>query len=104
MRPRAARVLYNVVDAWIPEAADEDLIPEIARRLPRGELRNLEGLLLVLEWEPRVRLRSRRGFAWLPRAERRRLLERSILRSRLEGLRRAVEAAWAERRQSRDGA
>lgn len=103
MSPRVARVFYNVVDAWLPEAADVDLLPLVAPRLARSDQR----ALLWLEWEPRLRLRSLRGFAWLPREQRRDLLgswERSRLRARrcfATRLRRAIEEAW---RQSREGA
>ena len=101
MRPSAARVFYNVVDAWIPEAADRDLVPALEARLSPRELAALERELLWLEWEPRLRGWSWRGFAWMPRARRRALLERSLLRRRVRRLLARVEEAWGY---SREGA
>lgn len=124
LSPRAARVLYNVADAWAPPSADApgggdlDLVPAVERRLAPRERRALEWTLRLLEWEPRLRLRSRRGFAWQSRSQRRALLaswEASVLPVRRRAavrLRALVEAALREARsgpaagrgQSRDGA
>jgi hypothetical protein len=110
-------VLYNLADAWIPPApgrpggGDVDLAPGVARRLRgAGERRALEWALLWIEWEPRLRFESLRGFAWLPRQRRQELLahwehSRFALRRRLAArLRELVEESWAECVQSRVGA
>ncbi len=109
LSPRAARVLFNVADAW--GGGDVDLVAAVERSLADArERRWLELVLLGLEWEPRLRLRSRRGFAWQTRETRRALLagwERSRFapgRRAALRLRALVEAALAEARQSRDGA
>ena len=109
--PWAARVLYGVADALAPAApgrpggGDLDLVPPVERRLTSArERRKLELVLALLEWEPRVRLRSLRGFAWLAVRERRALLaawEASPLMPRRQAaawLRELVEAALAEAR------
>jgi hypothetical protein len=76
LAPRAARVLYNVADAWLgPEAAACDRVAALAPLAPAAR-RRLERALFWLEWSPRLLLRSRRGLSWLPRAERRAWLER----------------------------
>jgi len=99
LSPRAARTFYNAADALVPPgfagepgAGDLDLVPELERRL-RGEgvgaVRRLWLLLAILEAQPRATLRARRGFSWLPRAERRRILE-AWRRSRIPARRRAL--------------
>jgi hypothetical protein len=99
LSPRAARIFYNVADALVPPgpggepgAGDLDLVPELERRL-RGEgvgaVRRLWLLLAILEAQPRATLRARRGFSWLPRAERRRILD-AWRRSRIPARRRAL--------------
>jgi hypothetical protein len=104
LSPRAARIFYNVADALVPPgpggepgAGDLDLVPELERRL-RGEgvgaVRRLWLLLAILEAQPRATLRARRGFSWLPRAERRRILD-AWRRSRIPARRRVVE--WLAR-------
>jgi hypothetical protein len=88
---RAARTFYNVADALAPEAGDVDLVPELERRLRFGgaaAARRLWLLLALLEWQPLVTLRARRGFSWLPRAARREVLD-GWARSRLPARRRA---------------
>lgn len=55
-----------------------DLAPLVEARLLDAEpvrVWELSFLLLLLEWWPRLALRSRRGFSWLSRAERLRVLE-----------------------------
>jgi hypothetical protein len=107
--PRVARVLYNVADAWLPPgadcpgAADFDLVPAVERRLGGGRERlELALVLALLEWEPRLRLRSLRGFSWLARPQRRALLadwERSPLGPRRRAavwLRGLLQAALVE--------
>jgi hypothetical protein len=107
--PRAARVLYNAADAWLPpEAAGADAVAALAPRLrDPAERARLGRALLWLEWSPRLLLRSRRGLSWLPRAERRawldRLERRGPFRAAAARVHAAVDAAWAEA-QSRDGA
>jgi hypothetical protein len=120
------RVLYNVADAWLPPGPDArgggdvDVLPALERRLDGPPARwAIELTLLAIEWEPRLRLRSRHGFAWQSRAERRALLaawEASPVRMRRRAaarLRALVEAAFADalrtpvasgEPQSRDGA
>jgi hypothetical protein len=101
----AARVLYNAADALAGDrAARVDVAAHAARELRhrgRGAARRTWLLLLWLEWEPLLALRSRRGFSWLPREERRALLsrwERSPLPCRRRAaarLRALVEGALA---------
>ncbi len=102
LSPRAARVLYNVADALADGPLARDVAPAIERDLRhRGAAaaRRTWLLLQCIEWEPILRLRARRGFSWLPRAERRALLlgwERSGLALRRRaflGLRARIEAA-----------
>jgi hypothetical protein len=88
-----------------------DLAPGVARRLRGvGERRALEWALWWIEWEPRLRFQSLRGFAWLPRQRRQELLagwegSRFASRRRLAArLRELVEEAWAECLHSRAGA
>jgi len=79
-----ARTFYNVADALIPPGegrpggGELDLVPASEERLraldPRSA-RQLLALLWLLEWQPRFCLRSLSGFSWLPRTERRVLLE-----------------------------
>ena len=101
LSPRAARTFYNAADALVPPGprgepggGDLDLVPELERRLRFegvGAVRRLWLLLALLEAQPLVTLRARCGFSWLPREERRRLLD-AWLRSRISVRRRA--AAW----------
>lgn len=105
LSPRAVRVLYNVSDAIAADAAPPvDVAPAIEREIRRrgvGAARRAWLLLQWIEWRPRLELRARRGFSWLPREERRALL-RSIERSRLAPLRRSFAElrGWIERAQS----
>jgi len=75
LSPRAARVLYNVADAWAPDEASAppiDAVAALAKALddPRTR-RRVERTLWIVEHSPRLALHSRRGFSWLPRAARR---------------------------------
>jgi hypothetical protein len=100
LSPRAARTFYNAADALVPPgpggepgAGDLDLVPELERRLRFegvGAVRRLWLLLAILEAQPLATLRARRGFSWLPREERRRILD-AWRRSRIPARRRAVE-------------
>jgi len=105
LSPRAARVFYNAADAWLPESElGGDPVSRIGPLLQAGEARRLERQLRLLEWSPRLALRSRRGLSWLGRAERRAWLER--LEERGVGpLRRAAARVHAlvEAAQSRGG-
>ena len=79
LTPRAARVYYNVADAWLPEEAGTgiDAVAALAPRLAGARARSrLARRLWLLEWSPRIALRSRSGFSWLSRAERRAWLAR----------------------------
>jgi hypothetical protein len=102
LSPRAARVLYNVADAWLgAEAAADDRVAALGP-LPAAARQRLERALWWLEWSPRLLLRSRRGLSWLPRAERRAWLERLERGGPFRAAaRRAREAVAA---QSREGA
>jgi hypothetical protein len=93
-----ARTLYALADALLPpgppgESAgggSVDIAPRVEARLAdaeREKLWQVRILLLLLEWRPRLELRDRRGFAWLSRAERLRLLE-AFEHSAFRGLRR----------------
>ena len=107
LSPAAARVFYNAADAWVDRCEDLDAVAALAAHLaaPR-ERRRLERALRLLEWSPRLGLRSRRGLSWLPRQERRAWLDR-LERGGLAPTRRAaarvhalVDACYAERRRS----
>jgi hypothetical protein len=55
-----------------------DVAPLVEARLARAErsrVRELRWMLLLLEWWPRLALQEPRGFSWLSRAERVRVLE-----------------------------
>jgi hypothetical protein len=104
LSPRAARTFYNAADALVPPgpggepgAGDLDLVPELEQRLRFegvGAVRRLWLLLAILEAQPLATLRARRGFSWLPREERRRILD-AWRRSRIAARRRAVEGLAA---------
>jgi len=81
-----ARTLYALADALLPPGApgespgggSVDIAPRVAARLAdaeREKLWQLRTLLFLLEWRPRLEPRGRRGFAWLSRTERLRVLE-----------------------------
>lgn len=108
LSPRAARVLYNVLDAWFPPgdpdhpgAGDFDLLEATLRQLRPEECRGLEASLVLLDWVPRLVLRVR-GYSALPRSERRRWLMRlkrvspSPLQRRLSALHRAADSAYRD--------
>lgn len=102
LSPRAARVFYGVADAWLPSGVDVDVIAALAPQLGSpGDRRRLELTLWLLEWSPRLLLRSLRGLCWMERAARTAWLEqlecsrvRSVGRS-LASLRAIVVAAHA---------
>ncbi len=55
-----------------------DVAPFVETRLAHAErsrVREIRIMLFLLEWWPRLALRGRRGFSWLTRAERLRVLE-----------------------------
>lgn len=81
LRPRAARVFYNVADAWLADGGARDVVAELAA-LDLGERahRRIERVLWLVEWSPRLALRARSGFSWLPREARRAWLERLATR------------------------
>jgi len=98
LSPGAARVFYNAADAWVDRCEELDavaalapLAPQLAA--PRARLR-LERALWLLEWSPRLGLRSTRGLSWLPREERRAWLDR-LEQSGLWPTRRAAERVHA---------
>jgi hypothetical protein len=77
LSPGAARVLYAVADAWTSEGPACDVLPLVERRLRAlgvPAVRRTWLLLRALEWQPV--LWGRRRFWFLPRAERRALLDR----------------------------
>jgi hypothetical protein len=81
LRPRAARVFYNVADAWREADGDRDAVAELAALgLGERDRRRLERVLWWIEWSPRLALRSRSGFSWLSRDERRAWLEQLAAR------------------------
>ena len=71
LSPRAARVFYGVADAWLASAdtgAAVDVVAALGPQLENaGERRRLERTLWLLEWSPRLLLRSRRGLCWMER-------------------------------------
>lgn len=99
--PRAARVYYNAADAWLGSAAgDVDRVAALTDRLAgERERRRLARRLVLLEWSPRLLLRSRRGFSWLPREARRAWLDRlaqsraHVVRAAIADLERLVRAS-----------
>jgi hypothetical protein len=109
----SARTLYNVADALAPRGGDVDVAPWVEGRLAQrgpAAARRVRRLLRALEWRPVLTLRGPRGFSWLPREERRRLLER-LEHSVLPGRRRAfaelrgwIEEALAEAARQSSGA
>jgi hypothetical protein len=113
--PRAARTFYAVADALAPPdggpgAGDVDLAPALEARAAGWSARRRAALLAFLAGlEALPRLAARGGFAWLPRADRARLLAR-VERVPLPGvggearrLRALVADLWREA-QSRGGA
>lgn len=79
--PRAARVLYNVADAWLPASRGTEGAADVFAALPAAlregrARRRLERALWLVEWSPRLALCSLRGFSWMPRDERRAWLAR----------------------------
>jgi hypothetical protein len=89
----SARTLYNVADALAPRGGDVDVAPWLERCLAaRGPAaaRRVRRLLACIEWQPLLTLRARRRFSWLPREQRRRLLEALERRSLVPGRRRAL--------------
>ena len=71
LSPRAARVLYNVADVLAPAVDVAPAIEQAIRHRGVGTARRMWLLLQWIEWLPRLALKSRRGFSWLPREERR---------------------------------
>lgn len=77
LSPRAARVFYGVADAWLASGADVDVVAGLAPQLRNaGARRRLELTLWLLEWSPRLLLRSLRGLSWMERRARAAWLER----------------------------
>ena len=108
LSPRAARVFYGLADAWIPPrdgapgGGDRDVVAALASELrSSGERRRLERMLWLLEWSPRLLLRSMRGLAWMERDARRAWLERAEhcrsrrVREAMRALHRLVDATRA---------
>jgi hypothetical protein len=96
LSPRAARVFYNVADAWSPPEAGVDAgdaVAALASLDARGHV-ELERALRWLEWSPRLLLRSRRGLSWMERDARRAWLDH-LERRGLPPLRRAATRAHA---------
>ena len=59
LSPRAARVFYGVADAWLASGADVDVVAALAPQLgSAGRRRRLELTLWLLEWSPRLLLRT----------------------------------------------
>lgn len=127
LSPQHARTLYAVADALapprngMPGGGGVDVAPAVEERLARAgeeQIRAARRVLWALEWQPRLTPSGFltgsgwRGFSWLPRDARLRLLEgwqRSRWRLRREAmgqLRDLVEEALAtsSARQSLPGA
>jgi hypothetical protein len=101
LSPRAARVFYGLADAWIPAhdglpgGGDLDVVAALALQLRSpGERRRLERALWLLEWSPRLLLRSPRGVAWMERDARRAWLAR-LEGSRIGAIARGIAALRA---------
>jgi hypothetical protein len=95
LSPRAARVCYGVADAWLPSGADVDVVAALAPQLRNaGERRRLELTLWLLEWSPRLLLRSRRGLSWMEQRARSAWLER-LERSRVRSVGRSLASLRA---------
>jgi hypothetical protein len=89
LSPPRARTLYAIADALLPPGpagaaggspggGGVDLAPLVEARLAHAErarVWEMRIMLILLEWWPRLALRGRRGFSWLSRAERLRVLE-----------------------------
>lgn len=103
LRPRAARVFYNLVDAWRPDAGARDAVADLAERLASSRARRAaERELLLLEWSPRLLFASARGFSWLSRERRLAWLDR-LAASRVAWVRARVAALRSLADQSRAG-
>lgn len=77
LSPRAARVFYGVADAWLPSGANADVVAALAPQIRNaGERLRLELMLWLLEWSPRLLLRSLRGLCWMEQRARAAWLER----------------------------
>ena len=98
LSPRAARVFYGVADAWLPSegtGAAVDVVAVLGPQLENaGERRRLERSLWLLEWSPRLLLRSRRGLSWMEQRARRAWLAR-LERSRIRAVARSIAALRA---------
>jgi hypothetical protein len=98
LSPRAARVFYGVADAWLPSdgtGAAVDVVAVLGPQLENaGERRRLERTLWLLEWSPRLLLRSRRGLSWMEQRARRAWLAR-LERSRIRAVGRSIAALRA---------
>jgi hypothetical protein len=98
LSPRAARVFYGVADAWLPSdetGAAVDVVAALGPQLENaGERRRLERTLWLLEWSPRLLLRSRRGLSWMERPARRAWLAR-LEQSRVRAVGRSIAALRA---------
>jgi len=89
LSPERARTLYALADALLPPGPQDepgrspggggvDVAPLVEARLAHAErsrVREIRLMLILLEWWPRLALRGRRGFSWLSRGERLRVLE-----------------------------
>jgi hypothetical protein len=64
-------VLYNVADVLAPAVDVAPAIEQAIRHRGVATARRMWLLLEWIEWLPRLALKSRRGFSWLPREERR---------------------------------
>lgn len=103
LHPRAARVFYNLADAWEPDAGERDRVADLTRLLAVPRVRRAaERDLVLLEWSPRLLLASTCGFSWLSRARRRAWLQR-LEASRVAWIRARIAALRALLDQSRAG-
>jgi hypothetical protein len=98
LSPRAARVFYGVADAWLPindSGVAFDVVAALGPQLrDTRERRRLERVLWLLEWSPRLLLRSRRGLCWMEQRARRAWLTR-LEHSRIRAVGRSIAALRA---------
>jgi hypothetical protein len=97
LSPRAARVFYNVADAWLaPDRAPTsvDWVAALGPLAPPERAR-LERALAWLERSPWLALHARCGLSWLPRDARRAWLDRLERHGPLRSSARLVRATLA---------
>jgi hypothetical protein len=97
LSPRAARVFYNVADAWLDcerVPASVDWVAALGPLAPPERAR-LERALVWLERSPWLALQARHGLSWMPRDARRAWLDRLARRGPLRSSARLVHDTLA---------